>query len=241
MTCNLLSFAQRTHVAILLTLLFLTIVAIPQVRVSDFEMADRAARVTALHAYFDLSADDGAVDEAPIKIFLDEFAAVHHQPDVAADGRTAAIVANGYTSRHDVAEITRDEFVGMGFLPGNAKRLATYLGGDGITPAVAAPLGQPADAVSQAQPNAQLGAAVAMAVTSAQKVIALCDGSSSRPTVGAVIKWLKKHRDKVNTTGFPLLRVIQFLMDDFEIDLAPHIIADPALTADAACRQMAAR
>ena len=234
MTCNLLSFAQRTHVAILFALFFVTVVAIPQVRVSDFEMADRAARVTALHAYFDLSADDGAVDEALLQLFLNEFAAVHYQPDAAADGRAAAIVANGYTSKHDVAGITKDELVGMGFLTGNAKRLATYLGGDGMAPAVAAPLGQPADAVSQAQSNAQLGAAVAMAVTSAQKVIALCDGSSSRPTVGAVIKWLKKHRDKVNTTGFPLLRVIQLLMDDFDLELAPHIIADPALTADAA-------
>jgi hypothetical protein len=143
MTCNLLSFAQRTHVAILFALFFVTVVAIPQVRVSDFEMADRAARVTALHAYFDLSADDGAVDEALLQLFLNEFAAVHYQPDAAADGRAAAIVANGYTSKHDVAGITKDELVGMGFLTGNAKRLATYLGGDGMAPAVAAPLGQP--------------------------------------------------------------------------------------------------
>ena len=47
---------------------------------------------------------------------------------VAADGRAAAVIIAGYTSRHDVAGLIANDLKDLGFLPGNAKRMATYLG-----------------------------------------------------------------------------------------------------------------
>ena len=146
-------------------------------------------------------------------------AEVHFMPDASDAGRAATVITAGYTSRHGVAALTLDELRGMGFKPGNAKRIASYLGGSAVIAAAPASPDNVSAAMSQQQ-SAQLGAAVAMAVTTAQKVIVLHDGPS-RPTVSAGIKWAKKHLDKVNLVGYrytSLMLPLQALLDDFGAD-----------------------
>ena len=56
-----------------------------------------------------------------------------------ADGRPAAVITAGYTSKHDVAGLTADDLKDLGFLPGDAKRMATYLGSRPRDPSPAMP------------------------------------------------------------------------------------------------------
>ena len=68
--------------------------------------------------------------------------------------------------------------------------------------------------------SAQIGAAVAMAVTTSQTKIKLNDGSTSNPTVSSVIKWAKKHLEKSNISGYgTITAVLQLLIDDMSMDL----------------------
>ena len=49
---------------------------------------------------------------------------------MAGDGRADAIISGGYSSVHMVAELTATDLIGLGFLPGNAKKMASYLGSE---------------------------------------------------------------------------------------------------------------
>ena len=104
---------------------------------------------------------------------------------------------------HDIAGITNAELQSMGFLQGNAKRLSSYLGfrPRDASPNRILPVG-PLSVVASQQHSAQIGAAVAMAVTTPQTKIKLNDGSTSNPTVSCVIKWAKKHLEKSNISGY---------------------------------------
>ena len=158
-------------------------------------MADvdqRDQRIATLQTWFHVSKPDGPVDEAGLQSFLDAMSEVHFMAAVAADGRAAAVISAGYTSKHDVAGLTADDLKDLGFLPGNAKRMATYLGSRPRDPSPARPLpvGPLSIAASQ-QHSAHVGAAVAMAVATSQTKIKLFDGSTSNPTVSAALKWAR--------------------------------------------------
>jgi len=101
---------------------------------------ERSQRIATLQTWFHVSQSDGPVDEAGLQSFLDEISVVHFVDAVAADGRAAAVITVGYTSRHDVVGLTTDDMEDLGFLPGNAKRMATYLGSRPRDPSHARPL-----------------------------------------------------------------------------------------------------
>ena len=193
---------------------------------------DMATRITSLREWFSTSAPDGAVTADDIQAFLDELAEVHFMPPVAADGRAAAIIAAGYSSVHMVADLTTADLMGLNFLPGNAKKMASYLGSAAAARPPASVLMNNSVAAS-AQHSAQIGAAVAAAVTSANSKVQLFNSSDKRPTVSSAMRWAKKHLEKSNTGGFYLTGVIQLLIDDATVDLSPHILVDPARTSDA--------
>ena len=95
-----------------------------------FHMAaadDMAARITSLREWFSTSAPDGAVNANDVQAFLAELAEVHFMPPVAEDGHAAAIIDVGYSSVHVIAELTTADLLGLNFLPGNAKKMASYL------------------------------------------------------------------------------------------------------------------
>ena len=199
------------------------------------DMNARDQRIATLQTWFHTSSEDGPVDEDGIQAFLDEVANVHFTPIVAADGRAAAIHAAGYSSVHDIAGITNSELQQMGFVQGNAKRVSSYLGSRprDASPNRLLPAG-PLSVVASQQHSAQIGAAVAMAVTTAQTKIKLNDGSTSNPTVSCVIKWANKHLEKSNISGYgAVTTVLQLLIDDMSMDLTPHLTAEPAISDDA--------
>ena len=194
----------------------------------------RDQRIATLRTWFHTSSPDGPVNEEGIQDFLNEVGDIHFMPLVAADGRAAAITDAGYTSVHDIAGITCAELQTMGFLQGNAKRLSSYLGSKprDVSPNRVLPAG-PLSVVASQQHSAQIGAAVAMAVTTAQTKIKLNDGSTSNPTVSCVVKWAKKHLEKTNISGYgTVTTILQLLIDDLSMDLTPHITAEPAVSAD---------
>ena len=169
----------------LIALLIACILA--QVLLNDMDQRDQ--RIAALQTWFHVSQPDGPVDEAGLQTFLDELGDVHYMDAVAADGRAAAVIAAGYTSKHDVAGLTTDELKELGFLLGNAKRMATYLGSRPRSPSPGRPLPVgPLSLAASQQHSAHVGAAVAMAVTTSQTKIKLFDGSTSNPTVSSVLK-----------------------------------------------------
>ena len=153
-------------------------------------------------------------------------------PPVVEDGRAAAIIAAGYSSVHMVADLTTADLMGLNFLPGNAKKMASYLGSAAAARPPASVLMNNSVAAS-AQHSAQIGAAVAAAVTSANSKVQLFNSSDKRPTVSSAMRWAKTHLEKSNTGGFYLTGVIQLLIDDAIVDLSPHILVDPARTSDA--------
>ena len=98
----------------------------------------------------------------------------------------------------------------------------------------------PLSVVASQQHSAQIGAAVDMAVTTAQTKIKLNDGSTSNPTVSCVrvIKWAKKHLEKSNISGYgAVTTILQLLIDDMSMDLTPHITAEPAVSDDQVLRK----
>ena len=70
------------------------------------DMDERDQRIATLQTWFHVSKPDGPVDEAGLQSFLDEMSEVHFMDAVAADGRAAAVITAGYTSKHDVAGLT---------------------------------------------------------------------------------------------------------------------------------------
>ena len=143
----------------------LTCFLIAQVAMGDMPSA-RDERIATLQTWFHVNGPDGPVNEEGIQEFLDELKEVHFMDAVAADGRAAAIISSGYTSKHGVAGLTAAELVDLGFLRGNAKQMAMYLGSRPRDPSPARPLpvGPLSIAASQ-QHSAHVGAAVAMAVS----------------------------------------------------------------------------
>ena len=105
----------------------LTCLLIAQVAMGDMPN-DRDERIATLQTWFHVNGPDGPIDEEGIQEFLDELKEVHFMDAVAADGRAAAIISSGYTSKHGVAGLTAAELVDLGFLRGNAKQMAMYLG-----------------------------------------------------------------------------------------------------------------
>ena len=193
----------------------------------------REAHIARLSTWFHMSNADGPVDEEGIQKFLDEVKEVHFT-DVNGDGRAASILQNGYSSVHDIAQMTAAELREVGFLAGQAKRVSMYLGGRARDPSPARPLPHgPISVANSVQHSAQIGAAVARAVTTSQTKIRLSDGSTN-PTVNATIKWARKHLEKVNISGFnTLTAVLRKLGDDITIDITADIIAEPVRTDDA--------
>ena len=100
----------------------------------------RDERIATLRTWFHVNSPDGPVDEEGIQEFLDALKEVHFIDAVAADGRAAAIINNGYTSKHGVAGLTTAELVDLGFLQGNAKQMSMYLGSRPRDPSPARPL-----------------------------------------------------------------------------------------------------
>ena len=173
---------------------------------SDDDASDLADRIEALHKWFATTDRDALVTVEEMQLFLNEMTEVHFMPAASANGRAAAILSAGYTSRHSVAQITQSELVGMGFLQGNAKTISSYLGSpDGPRKPMVLVDPQNNSAAASAQHSAQLGAAVAAAVTNASTKVTLFNASSSRPTVSAAMKWTKKHLEKVNLSGLSLM------------------------------------
>ena len=75
----------------------------------------RDARIATLQTWFHVNSPDGPVNEECIQEFLEELKDVHFMDAVAADGRAAAIINNGYTSKHGVASLTTAELIDLGF------------------------------------------------------------------------------------------------------------------------------
>ena len=194
----------------------------------------RDQRLAALKTWFHVSNPDGPIVEADVQVFLDEIKELHYMDTVAAPGRAASIVNEGYTSAHAVAVMNTEELVSLGFVLGNAKRVAMYLGSRPREPSPARqlPLGPLSLAASQ-QNSTQIASAVAMAVTTAQTKIKLADGSTSNVTVSAALKWARKHLEKTNISGYGTITIVlQMLIDDMTMDIVPHIIAEPVTTDD---------
>jgi len=136
-----------------------------------------------------------------VQQFLNELAEIQFMPAVAAAGRADAIIDAGHTSIHMMAELTAGDLIGLGFLSGNAKKMASYLG--------SAPAARPPaqmlmnnSVAASAQHSAQIGAAVAAAVTSANSKVQLFKSSDKRPTVSSAMRWCRKHLEKSNTGGY---------------------------------------
>ena len=110
-----------------------------------------------------------------------------------------------------------------GFLAGQAKRIGSYLGSRPRDPSSARLLPHgPISVANSAQHPAQIGAAMARAVTTSQTKIKLSDGSTN-PTVCAAIKWARKHMEKSNISGFSTLtNVIRELTGDITFDVTPE-------------------
>ena len=201
----------------------------------DDNAPDLDQRIENMHKWFTTTDRDAQVTVEEMQAFLNEIAEIHFMPPAAEDGRatSTAVLSAGYTSKHAVAQLTANELVGMGFLPGNAKTIAAYLGSP-VGPRGPQPLSEPQNnsAAVSAQHSAQLGAAVAAAVTNASTKITLFNASSSRPTVFATMKWAKKHLEKVNLNGLSLTRAVQMLLDDATMDVEPHILAEPSRGSD---------
>ena len=174
----------------------------------DDHAPDLDQRIENMHKWFTTTDRDALVTMEEMQAFLNEMAEIHFMPP-AEDGRARAkaVLSASYTSKHAVAQLTANELVGMGFLPGNAKTIAAYLGSP-VGPRRPQQLSEPQNnsAAVSAQHSAQLGAAVAAAITNASTKVTLFNASSSRPTVFAAMKWAKKHLEKVNLSGLSLTR-----------------------------------
>ena len=120
-----------------------------------------------------MNSPDGPVDEEGVQDFLDAIKEAHVMLVAAADGRAAAIIDGGYASKHDVAGLIVAELVNLGFLQGNAKRMAMYSSSrPRESPSRSLVVGPLSIAAGQHH-SAQIGAAVAIAVTTSQtKVMA---------------------------------------------------------------------
>ena len=124
-----------------LSIALLTCFLIAQVVMGDM-LDPRDERIATLRTWFHVNSPDGPVDEEGIQEFLDALKEVHFIDAVAADGRAAAIINSGYTSKHHdgVAGLTTAELVDLGFLRGNAKQMSMYLGSRPRDPSPARPL-----------------------------------------------------------------------------------------------------
>ena len=197
------------------------------------EANDLQRRIQSLRDWYSTSEPEAPVTVESLQLFLDELADVHFLPLVKEDGRAASIIDAGYSSTHMIADITMSELIGFGFPQGNAKKMASYLGSE-PAPRPPSQLLINNSAAASAQHSAQLGAAVAAAVTSASTKIQLFNSSDKRPTVSSTVRWAKKHLEKSNAGGFYLTSIIQMLVDNAKVDLAPHILVMPASTSDRA-------
>ena len=198
---------------------------------ADEAADDLAARIDSLREWYSLSSPDAAVTTDSIQLFLNELAEVHFMPPVAGDGRADAIISGGYSSVHMVAELTAADLIGLGFLPGNAKKMASYLGSE-PAPRPPTQVLMANSVAASAQHSAQIGAVVAAAVSNATSKVQLFTSSDKSPTVSSAVKWAKKHLEKSNTGGFYLTGIIQMLIDDATVDLSPHILVMPASSSD---------
>ena len=215
-----------------LSIAILTCFLIAQVVMGDM-LDPREACIATLQTWSHVSKPDGPVNEEGIQDFLE----AHFMDAVAADGRAAAIINGGYTSKHDVAGLTAAEVIDLGFLHDNAKRMNMYLTSRPRDPSPARPLPVgPLSLAASQHHSAQIGAAVAMAVTTSQTKIKLADGSTSNPIVSSATKWAKNHLEKSNISGYvTITAVLQLLIDDIidmTMDLEPHILAEPAASDD---------
>ena len=142
------------------------------------ETDERNERVQKLRTWFHLTEPDGPVDENGMQAWLDEFAEIHFMPSVKEDGRAKAVIENGFTSKHSIAALTSAELKDLGFMMGNAKRMAIYLGEPPRPPSPGRVLpAGPMSIAATTQQSAQLGTMIAMAVTTSQTEIQLNGGS----------------------------------------------------------------
>ena len=217
-----------------LLLLFLFLLLLQVISPDIMDATER--RTAEIRAKFSLDVPNGPVTEEVLHEWLTGVSEVSFLSTVAENGNAKTICDAGFASVHSIAGITRDELTSLGFQLGIAKCIAQYLGSPIRAPSPARPL--PAgnySALASAQHSAQIGAAVAMAVTTSQTKIKLFDGSSSRPSMNACIKWTKKHVEKANISGFPTVSMIcNKLTQDINMELAPELLAEPARSDDAA-------
>ena len=93
------------------------------------DAADAAAQIlvreNALKDWFSTDSPNGAVNAEDVQQFLNELAEIQFMPAVAAAGRADAIIDAGHTSIHMMAELTAGDLIGLGFLSGNAKKMAS--------------------------------------------------------------------------------------------------------------------
>jgi hypothetical protein len=84
------------------------------------------ARLAALAAAFDPNGEDAPLTIEDIKAFLGIAAEHHMMPALNSDDYAKAIVDQGFTTKHSVAEITKEDLRDMGFLPAHARTVARY-------------------------------------------------------------------------------------------------------------------
>ena len=89
------------------------------------------------------------------------------------------------------------------------------------------------DAITAATHVAQQSAAmVAAAVIDGQKSIELSEGSSGRPSVSSVVKFIGSHAKKQQIAGYCLAPIIKKILNDPLTDIDGDVVAEPALTSD---------
>ena len=69
-----------------------------------------------LEGFFSAAEPNAAADLELVQEFLDLAAGVHFIPGCSVDGRAQAIIDNGFTSRHAIAELSESDLRAMNFL-----------------------------------------------------------------------------------------------------------------------------
>ena len=187
-----------------------------------------------LQGFFSVADPNGAANIELVQEFLELAAAAHFAPGMYADGRAAAVIENGFTSRHAIAGLSETDLRAMNFLAGHARELAKYLGGSTDIPRGGAlPQNAAVDAITAATQVAQQSAAmVAAAVLDGQRPIELNGGNSGRPTVSSTVKFIENHAKKQATAGYCLAPLFKKIINDPTTDIDHDVLVDPALASD---------